>query len=107
MLTARDYGDGFFSCSLADLEQADLAIKSVKALAKTEDVAPVPSRELHISAEERKRALAFMEWHGRQMHPSDRAAIVMFNNGVNGGLPVHCRRRAQCESPLRALSSVY
>ena len=81
VLTARDEGDGFFSCSLADLEQADVAIKSVKALAKTEEVAPVPVRELHISAEERKRALAFMEWHSRQMHPSDRAAIVMFNSG--------------------------
>jgi hypothetical protein len=80
VLTARDDGDGFFSCSLADLEQADVAIKSVKALAKTENVEPVPARELHISAEERKRALAFVEWHSRQMHPSDRAAIVMFNS---------------------------
>jgi hypothetical protein len=40
-----------------------------KALAKTEEVAAVPAHELHISAEERKRALLFMEWHGRQCTP--------------------------------------
>ena len=81
VLSAPDTGDGFYTVTYGDLLTAETAVRALPAEVQDQPVGAAPDPIQHFSADQRKRAAGYREWHNNNGHPSDYAAAQAFRNG--------------------------